>query len=120
MGMIIIGMSRRLFTVIVFKSLPDAIYPETGPPLHDILGGAGTYATVGARLFCHGDASTRIGFVVHAGNELSQKLRDEIASWKTGTHIIETPNRKTTRGKNVYVDGIRREQILSGHQSVGF
>ncbi len=95
----------------VFKSLSDAIYPETGPPLQDILGGAGSYATVGARLFCHGDASIGVGFVVHAGNELSQKLRDEIVSWKTGTHIIETPNRMTTRGKNVYVDGIRREQI---------
>ena len=80
--------------------------------MQDILGGAGTYATVGARLFCHGDASNRVGFVVHAGNELSQKLRDEIASWKTGTNIIETPNRMTTRGKNVYVDGIRREQIF--------
>ncbi|KAK0507552.1 hypothetical protein JMJ35_010075 [Cladonia borealis] len=91
----------------------DAIYPETGPPLHDILGGAGTYATVGARLFCHGDASIRIGFVIHAGNELSQKLRDEIASWKTGTHIIETPNRKTTRGKNVYVDGIRHFEFCT-------
>ena len=119
MGMIIIGMSLRFFTVTLFKSLSDAIYPETGPPLQDILGGAGTYATVGARLFCSGDASTGVGFVVHAGNELSQKLRDEIASWKTGTHIIETPERMTTRGKNVYAEGIRREQIPSGNWSIG-
>ena len=114
MGMIIIGMSLRYFTVTIFKSLSDSIYPETAPPLQDILGGAGTYATVGARLFCRGDTSIRVGFVVHAGNELSQKLRDEIASWKSGTHIVETPNRMTTRGKNVYADGIRCEQILSG------
>ena len=115
LGMIIIGMSLRSFTVTVFKWLSDAIYPETGPPLQDILGGAGTYATVGARLFSHRDASVGVGFVVHAGNELSQKLRDEIASWKSGIHVIETPDRMTTRGKNVYADGIRREQILSGN-----
>lgn len=89
--------------------MSDAIYPEAGPPLKDILGGAGTYATVGARLFCQGHASVTVGFVVHAGDELPLKLRDEIASWKSGTHIIETPNRMTTRGKNVYADGIRRE-----------
>lgn len=82
--------------------------------MQDILGGAGTYATVGARLFCQEDASLRVGFVVHAGSELSQELRDEINSWKSGTHIIETPNRMTTRGKNVYVDGIRRELMLFG------
>lgn len=77
--------------------------------MQDILGGAGTFATVGARLFCPGDSSVGVGFVVHAGDELSQTLRDEIASWKSGTHIIETPNRMTTQGKNIYVDGIRRE-----------
>ena len=89
--------------------MSDDIYPEAGPPLQDILGGAGTYATVSARLFCQRGASVRVGFVVHAGNELSQELRDEIASWKSGAHIIDTPDRMTTRGKNTYVDGIRRK-----------
>lgn len=80
--------------------------------MSNTLGGAGTYATMGARLFRDNSPSNvsgqkAVGYVVHAGQDFAASVRSEIESWSSGTVIVETPERLTTRGKNVYRGGIR-------------
>ena len=99
----------RLVITLINQCLDD-VYPELSPPKLGILGGAGTYATVGARLFYPGEKSDKVGFVVHTGSDFAQTTRDEIESWKSGSHFVNTPERETTRGKNVYSNDIRGER----------
>lgn len=78
----------------------------------NVLGGAGTYATMGARLLrdaavTDGSCQYGVGLVVHAGSDFPEYIRTEIDSWRSGSIFIETPERLTTRGKNVYRKGIR-------------
>ena len=77
---------------------------------------AGTYATVGARLFRpHGD-STKVGYVVHAGSDFPSNVRGEIDSWSSATAIVPTPERLTTRGKNIYRNGLRGRNFSGSPQ----
>ena len=96
---------------LLLSQFLDDVYPESTPPKLGILGGAGTYATVGARMFYPGKKAKNVGFVVHTGSDFTRSTRDEIDSWKSGIHFIDTPKRETTRGKNVYSDGIRGRSI---------
>ncbi|KAL2036631.1 hypothetical protein N7G274_010657 [Stereocaulon virgatum] len=91
----------------------DDVYPESGPPTLGILGGAGTYATVGARLFYPEEDSKNVGFIVHTGSDFSRETREEIESWKSGSHFVNTPDRETTRGSNVYMNDIRYFEFLT-------
>ena len=68
---------------------------------------------MGARLFSpHGESGTvgrsqDVGFIVHAGSDFPQEVREMFNSWQTGTPILETPERLTSRGKNVYQNEVR-------------
>lgn len=77
----------------------------------DKLGGAGTCATMGARVFYpQNNLNIRerpVGFIVHAGNDFPPSVRAELESWNTNSVVVETPNRCTTRGKNVYQNEVR-------------
>ena len=76
-----------------------------------VLGGAGTYATLGARLYSHASHgathSKDVGFVVHVGRDFDEKIMCNIMNWNTGSRFIETPERLCTRGKNTYRNGLR-------------
>jgi hypothetical protein len=112
LGMLIIGKSHFFLILHLLNLWSDDVYPESGPPTLGILGGAGTYATVGARLFYPEEYSKNVGFMVHTGSDFSQETREEIESWKSGSHFVNTPDRETTRGSNVYVNDIRCKNIL--------
>ncbi|CAO2653780.1 Nn.00g031910.m01.CDS01 [Neocucurbitaria sp. VM-36] len=72
------------------------------PPVKDILGGAGSYSALGARIFSPSLASRRVGWIVDCGSDFPPDLREAIAQWDTGVLIRETPDRLTTRGWNGY------------------
>lgn len=69
------------------------------PPVRDVLGGAGTYSAIGARIVSPPPLSRRVGWIVDAGSDFPAELRDTIKTWKTSCLIRETPNRLTTRGE---------------------
>ena len=77
------------------------------------LGGAGTYATMGARLFRPRVMETtarqpsNVGFTVHVGSDFPPEVRATLESWNTSSLMIQTPERLTTRGKNVYNEEMR-------------
>jgi len=72
------------------------------PPVKDIVGGGGTYAALGARIFSPAPASGRVGWIVDCGSDFPPGLRDQIGHWHSGVLMRETPDRLTTRGWNGY------------------
>jgi len=79
---------------------------------HDVLGGAGTYSAIGARLVSPPPTSKNVGWIVHAGRDFPNELRDVINAWDTSCHIMATPWRQTTRGWNGYGENEHRGQWL--------
>lgn len=75
------------------------------PPKFNILGGAGTYSALGARLFSPPPASKSVGWIVDCGSDFPAELREYVKSWETGVVVRETPERLTTRGWNGYGEG---------------
>jgi sugar/nucleoside kinase (ribokinase family) len=68
----------------------------------DILGGAGTYSALGARLFSPPPRSGSVGWIVDKGSDFPPELEALIALWETSVLLRETPERLTTRGWNGY------------------
>ena len=112
LGMLIIGMLSNAITIDEAEC-PDDVYQHGRTPLLNKLGGAGTYATLGARLLRPidrgriDDQPSKVGFVIHAGSDFPKSVAAELEAWNTSSPTIQTPGRLTTRGKNVYQDEVR-------------
>ncbi|OAL03044.1 Ribokinase-like protein [Phaeosphaeriaceae sp. SRC1lsM3a] len=78
------------------------------PPVKDILGGAGSYSALGARVFSPPPLSNSVGWIVDCGSDFPPELRAFIAQWQTGVVVRETPDRLTTRGWNGYGENEHR------------
>lgn len=70
--------------------------------MKDILGGAGTYSALGARLFSPPPQSNSVGWIIDKGSDFPAALEDLISTWETSVLIRPTPERLTTRGWNGY------------------
>lgn len=88
--------------------IDDIHFPAPRPPVVGIIGGAGSWAALGARLFRQPPSAELVGWVIHAGSDFPSQLENEIISWSTSGDIIRTPERLTTRGLNTYVNSDHR------------
>lgn len=82
----------------------DDIYPpeQSGQePQLNVIGGAGTYSAIGARLLSPPPQSKAVGWIVDAGTDFPTELHTIIDAWGTGVLIRERPA-PTTRGWNGY------------------
>ncbi|KAI1119407.1 Ribokinase-like protein [Nemania sp. NC0429] len=79
-------------------------YLPPTPPAKDVLGGAGTYSALGARLFSPPPRSESVGWIVDKGSDFPPDLEALITSWGTSVLLRETPERLTTRGWNGYLE----------------
>ena len=70
--------------------------------MRDIVGGAGTYSALGARLLSPPPRSRSVGWIVDKGSDFPPALEELIASWQTSVLLRPTPERLTTRGWNGY------------------
>ncbi|KAI4264242.1 MAG: hypothetical protein L6R42_000639 [Xanthoria sp. 1 TBL-2021] len=75
--------------------------PPRKPDL-DVMGGAGMYAALGARLFRPPPSAAGIGWILHEGHDFPLHIKSTIDTWKTTCEFIRTPNRETTRARNTY------------------
>lgn len=82
--------------------IDDIEYLAPTPPVKDILGGAGTYSALGARLLSPGPLSTSVGWIIDRGSDFPPALDDLVSTWETSALIRDTPDRLTTRGWNGY------------------
>lgn len=75
---------------------------------YDVLGGAGTYGVIGARLFSKGERAKEICWIADKGRDFPAVVEKEINSWNTGVIWRYDPNRLTTRGWNSYGENEER------------
>lgn len=88
--------------------LDDIHYPD-GREHRNIIGGAGTYAAMGCRLFLDkftSDPASMITHVLHTGgDDLPLEKIEELREWGTGLKVVESRNGHTNRGMNTYDEG---------------
>ncbi|KAI0203773.1 Ribokinase-like protein [Astrocystis sublimbata] len=92
------------FVTLGMFIIDDIEYLPPTPPVKDILGGAGTYSALGARLWSPPPRSGSLGWIVDKGSDFPPGLDTLITSWGTSVLMRETPERLTTRGWNGYDD----------------
>ena len=82
-------------------NFPNPGYSPSTPyvkVVDDIVGGAGTYGILGARLFSPPPLSKCMGWIVHTGNDFPESIVKTLKSWDTTLILRQTPDRLTTRG----------------------
>ncbi|KAI9819760.1 MAG: hypothetical protein M1826_001069 [Phylliscum demangeonii] len=95
-------------------------FPPPTPAVRDIMGGAGSYAALGARLFCPPPSSRAVGWLVDAGPDFPAATEETIRSWDTGVVMRRSPDRRTTRAWNGYGEGEKRSfRYLTPHLRLG-
>ncbi|KXS95335.1 hypothetical protein AC578_5275 [Pseudocercospora eumusae] len=90
----------------------DDIYPPPNAkdqtPQKNVIGGAGTFSAIGARLFSPPPQSKSVGWIVDAGTDFPPELRAVIESWETSVLFRDRPA-PTTRGWNGYSGNEHRD-----------
>jgi len=78
--------------------------PNPPPTKHDLIGGAGTYAVLGARLAVSPFVSLArsISWIVDIGADFPTSIKDTIDSWNTNCVFRRDMSRLTTRAWNGY------------------
>lgn len=101
----------RLISMGMF--ILDEVHFEDGSgrdSVYDIIGGAGTYAVLGARYFLSKEGEkNQTGFIVDKGSDFPEAVQKELDAWGVDVLYRDTPNRLTTRGTNVYRANDARE-----------
>ncbi|KAG6286729.1 hypothetical protein E4U09_006595 [Claviceps aff. purpurea] len=90
------------FVTLGMVIIDDIEFKPPTAPVFNILGGAGTYAVLGARLFSPPPLSRSIGWVVDKGSDFPDHSSEAIDRWSTAAVIREDQGRLTTRGLNCY------------------
>ncbi|OAA69071.1 MAK32-like protein [Cordyceps fumosorosea ARSEF 2679] len=90
------------FVTLGMFIIDDIDFLPPTPPAKDVLGGAGTYSALGARLLSPPPLSGSVGWVVDQGSDFPPALGALIDTW--GTHAVHRldAERLTTRGWNGY------------------
>ncbi|KAK5700517.1 hypothetical protein LTR97_005034 [Elasticomyces elasticus] len=110
------GESRDSAATIDFVTLGMFIIDDIHPPpsandqtpKKDIVGGAGTYSAIGARLFLPSPTTSKaVGWIIDAGTDFPADVRSTIDSWQTNV-LIRPRDGLTTRGWNGYGDNDHR------------
>ncbi|KAE8151527.1 Ribokinase-like protein [Aspergillus avenaceus] len=82
----------------------DEIHYCNREALTDVLGGSGTYATLGARLFLPPPLSRSLGWMIQAGSDFPKAIEDRLTDWETTLFIEQQGGRLSTRGLLEYKD----------------
>ncbi len=89
----------------MLTTVPDDIeYPPPRPAVRDIMGGAGAYSALGARIFSPPPLSRSVGWIIDQGSDFPEDMTSLIHTWATSAVLRHDASRLTTRGWNVYHD----------------
>ncbi|KAI5466540.1 Ribokinase-like protein [Mariannaea sp. PMI_226] len=90
------------FVTLGMFIIDDIDFVPPTPPVKNILGGAGTYSALGARIFSPPPISSSVGWIVDQGSDFPPALSSLIDSWSTSALFRHDGLRLTTRGWNGY------------------
>ena len=88
-------------------------YTNSGERRESVIGGAGTYAAIGALLVAGAEQSDSVGWIVDMGRDFPTQFKQVIESWRTSCLLREDKGRLTTRAWNGYGPGDHRGWCLS-------
>ncbi|KAH1488071.1 hypothetical protein LV164_000014 [Aspergillus fumigatus] len=91
------------FTSLGLVVLDEIRFPSQ-EPLLDVLGGSGTYATLGARLFLRPPLSRTLGWMIHTGHDFPELMTDRLRSWDSTLIVKREADKPSTRGLLEYED----------------
>lgn len=114
-------MFRNKFKMALFCTLGMFIIDENRYPAssnrpndYDIIGGAGLYALIGARIVAGEKQSKSVCAIIDKGSDFPHQVERELLAWNTGTIFREDKTRLTSRGANIYDEqGIRHFEYLA-------
>ncbi|PYH48449.1 ribokinase family protein [Aspergillus saccharolyticus JOP 1030-1] len=89
--------------------LDDIDFEGTKPPVKNILGGAASYAIIGARLVAGKEHARSVSWIVDVGSDFPAEVLSVIKSWGTNCIIREDNDRLTTRAWNGYGPNEKRD-----------
>ncbi|KAH6688085.1 Ribokinase-like protein [Plectosphaerella plurivora] len=92
------------FVTLGMFIIDDIEFLPPTPAVRDVLGGAGTYSALGARLFSPAPESSAVGWIIDQGSDFPDDLTAVIKSWNTTVLWRQDPERLTTRGWNGYIE----------------
>lgn len=99
---------------VVFVSLGmfiiDTIIDVQGNQLNDVIGGAGTYAAIGSRVFTRPGET---GFIVDYGSDVPVSVENTLSSLGLALHVRRDKGRLCTRGLNTYSGHLRLFKYLT-------
>ncbi|KAJ6120691.1 hypothetical protein N7523_004971 [Penicillium sp. IBT 18751x] len=87
----------------------DIDFGDSRPGVKNILGGAASFAVVGARLVAGAPYARSVSWIVDVGSDFPPETLAVIKSWKTSCVIREDPQRLTTRAWNGYHPDEKRD-----------
>ncbi|KAL4934584.1 ribokinase family protein [Aspergillus undulatus] len=82
--------------------LDDIDFEGSQPNVKNVLGGAASFAVIGARLAAGKEHSRSVSWIVDVGSDFPPEVLDEIKSWDTDCVIRNDSGRLTTRAWNGY------------------
>jgi hypothetical protein len=85
---------------------------NSNAPEQKIIGGAGTYAALGARLAAGGRHAQQVGWIVDMGSDFPAELRCLIETWNTKCVFRLDRKRLTTTAWNGYGRNEHRGKML--------
>ncbi|RAK98662.1 pfkB family carbohydrate kinase [Aspergillus ibericus CBS 121593] len=89
--------------------LDDIDFDGTRPNVKNVLGGAASFAVVGARLVAGQAHSQAVSWIVDVGSDFPPEVLSVIKLWSTSCVIREDPSRLTTRAWNGYGANEKRD-----------
>lgn len=90
------------FCTLSMFIIDEIHYVAPKPPIFDVIGGGGTYAALGARLFSPPPLSHTVSWIVDRGSDFPASLTQTISTWQTSCLLRTDPSRLTTRGWNSF------------------
>ncbi|KAL4873772.1 hypothetical protein BDV12DRAFT_159592 [Aspergillus spectabilis] len=82
--------------------LDDIDFEGSQPSVKNVIGGAGSYAVIGARLVAGKAYSQSVSWIVDLGSDFPPPVLNVIKAWDTDCIIRNDPGRLTTRAWNGY------------------
>ncbi|GLA95401.1 hypothetical protein AtubIFM57143_002409 [Aspergillus tubingensis] len=89
--------------------LDDIDFDGTRPNIKNVLGGAASFAVVGARLVTGREHSQAVSWIVDVGSDFPPDVLDLLKSWDTNCVFREDQSRLTTRAWNGYGPNEKRD-----------
>ena len=106
--LVIIRMLPILFRRTFLIYADEIEYVGSQRRQESVIGGAGTYAALGARLVAGAEYSGSVGWIVDIGYDFPVQFREMIELWRTSCLFREDKSRLTTKAWNKYGPGDHR------------